>query len=190
MGRGKQANPTCFEGHRSILDRRAVGPWTYTGVRSNFHGVHHVGPQAVEGVSVPVGRQTQFFGSARHAGLLISQRVFRYGAVAFGQHRRHPGELQRAAGDVSVLGYLRIPSGNLLRHSEFSRRFLSEARFGLGGDFEDVRGPSVDVADGIFQLLGAELQRGKRVHVLAAELQSIALHLQTRREDLWGLPAY
>lgn len=48
----KYISPTCWiKGHCPILDRRAVGPWTYAGVRANFHIVCRVGFKAVEHVA-------------------------------------------------------------------------------------------------------------------------------------------
>lgn len=157
----KYVSPTCWiKGHCPILDRRAVGPWTYAGVCANFHIVCWVGFKAVEHVAGLVGGQAELLWCSSGPGFFIGQSVLCDYPVSLCQHRRIPRQLHWAARHIGALVHLWVSVRCVLRHTELHRGFLSGAPPVLGWNFEDIGGPSVNAVHSVLSFLRGKFQRG------------------------------
>lgn len=157
----KYISPTCWiNGHCPILDRRAVGPWTYAGVCANFHFVCWVGFKAVEHVAGLVGRQAELPCRSSGPGFFIGQSVLCDNPISLRQHRRIPRQLHWAACHIGALVHLWVSVRCVLRHTELDRGFLPKAPPVLGWNFEDIGGPSVNAVHRVLSFLWGKFQRG------------------------------
>lgn len=184
----KQASPTCWvNGHRPILDRWAVGPWTYTGVRSHFHLIGRVWFEAVEHIAGQAWRQVQFSWYFSSAGFLIDQSVFRNDSIPLCQHRWRPGQQHRAACYIRAFFNLRVSTRRILRYAKFCHGFFPEASSALGCHLEEVRGSPMYVVHRVPTFLRSKFQCGQRGDVLSAKLEPVTLQIHAIGQ-VWRVP--
>lgn len=185
----KQSSPTCWiKGHRPILDRWAVGPWTYTGVCPHFHVIRRVWFEAVEHIAGQAGGQAELPWCFSSAGFLIGQRVLCDHPVSLCQHRWRPGQLHWAARHVRALINLRVSTGRILRHVELHHDFFPKASPALGGDFKEIGSPSVNVGHRVLSFLGSKFQCSQRSNIFSAKLKPVTLQIHAVGQ-VWRVPA-